>query len=154
MIRSRIVRTFVALLVGATGGTVVSSGVAFAAACPSGTGVTVVVNSSIRCDSSGSSPAASNFTRAGHSLNSARGFVCDIDGYPSSAPCRGTAPADHYWGLFWADGKGGGWNYASVGAYSLKVPSGGWVAFKFQNSSSKSYPGVRPYPAPPAPAPA
>lgn len=152
-VRGRIVRALAALIVGAAGGTVVSAGAAFAAACPSGTGVTVVVNSSVRCDANGGGAAASNFARAGHSLNSSRGFVCDIDGYPSSAPCRGTAPPDAYWGLFSANGTGGGWNYASQGAYSLSVPKGGWVAFKFQNSSSRSYPGMRPYTAPPAPAP-
>ncbi|MGB9011625.1 MAG: hypothetical protein WCB95_02030 [Aeromicrobium sp.] len=147
-VRSRIVRTLAALIVGAAGGTVVSAGAAHAAACPSGTGVTVVVNSSVRCDANGGGAAASNFARAGHSLNSSRGFVCDIDGYPSRAPCRGTAPPDAYWGLFSANGTGGGWNYASQGAYSLSVPKGGWVAFKFQNSSSRSYPGMRPYTAP------
>ena len=58
-----------------------------------------------------------------------------------------------YWALFWANGKGGGWTYASSGAGSLSVPAGGWVALKFQTSSSRSYPGVNPYTPPPVPKP-
>ncbi|MGA8987008.1 hypothetical protein, partial [Aeromicrobium sp.] len=144
-------------LVGATGGTVVSSGVAFAAACPSGTGVTVVVNSSVSCDGNGGGPASSNFAAGGHSLKYASrqpGFVCRVDGAPASDPCVNASPSDAYWALFWSDGKSGTWSYSSVGVGSLNVPTGGWVAFAFQSSNSRTYPGVRPYTAPSAPAPA
>lgn len=152
---SRLVRLLAALIIGAAGGTVAMVGPASAAACPAGTGVTVVVNSSVSCDRNGGGSAYSNFGDAGHSLSNYRGFVCSIDGYPDPAKaCHSYAPADAYWALFWANGKGGGWNYSNSGASSLSVPTGGWVAFKFQTSSSRSYPGVRPYTAPPAPAPA
>lgn len=156
MLRSRIARTLVALLVGAAGGTVVSSGVAFAAACSSGTGVTVVVNSSVSCDANGGGPASSNFAAAGHSLKYASrqpGFVCRVNGAPASDPCVNASPTDAYWALFWSDGKSGKWSYSNVGVGSLNVPTGGWVAFAFQSSNSRTYPGVTPYTAPPAPAP-
>lgn len=154
--RVRLVRALAALTLGATGGLVVSSGAAFAAACPAGTGVTVVVNSSVQCDANGGGSAASNFGDTGHSLTDARrqpGFVCRVDGAPASDPCVNASPPDAYWGLFWANGTGGGWNFASQGAYSLTVPKGGWVAFAFQNSNSRTSPGVTPYTAPPAPKP-
>lgn len=152
---SRLVRLLAALIIGAAGGTVAMIGPASAAACPAGTGVTVVVNSSVSCDRNGGGSASSNFGDAGYSLSNYRGFVCSINGYPDPAEaCHSYAPADAYWALFWANGKGGGWNYSNSGASSLSVPTGGWVAFKFQNSSSRSYPGVRPYTPPPAPAPA
>lgn len=153
---SRLARLLGALIIGATSGTALSVGSAYAAACPSGTGVTVVVNSSVRCDGNGGGSAASNFRDAGHSLTMATrqpGFVCRVDGYPSSDPCVNASPTDAYWALFWANGKGGGWVYSNSGVESLSVPQGGWVAFKFQTSNSRSYPGVSPYTAPPAPAP-
>lgn len=152
--RTLVARTVIALLLGAGGGVVASSSTAVAAAaCPAGTGVTVVVNSSVRCDGGGGGSAASNFGAAGHSLAYIRGFVCQIDGVPSGNPCRQTPPSDAYWGLFWANGTGGGWNYSAVGAGSLNVPAGGWVAFVFQSSNSRTYPSMTPYTAPPAPAP-
>lgn len=153
---SRLARLLAALIFGAAGGTVVMAGSAYAAACPYGTGVTVVVNSSVRCDSNGGGSAASNFRDAGHSLTMASrqpGFVCRVDGSPASDPCVNASPPNAYWALFWANGKGGGWVYASSGASGLSVPQGGWVAFKFQTSSSRSNPGVTPYTPPPAPKP-
>lgn len=150
----RIVRVLAALIFGAAGGTVVMTGTAYAAACPSGTGVTVVVNSAVSCDANGGGPASSNFSGGGHSLQMYRGFVCSIDNYPDPAKaCHSYAPANAYWGLFWANGKGGGWVYSSSGASSLNVPAGGWVAFKFQNSNSREAPTMRPYTPAPAPAP-
>lgn len=154
--RLRIIRALAALVIGAAGGTVLSTGAAFAAACPVGTGVTVVVNSSVSCDANGGSPASSNFAGAGQSLKYASrqpGFVCRVNGAPANDPCVNASPANAYWGLFWSDGKSGTWNYSSLGVGSLKVPKGGWVAFKFQSSNSRTNPGVRPYTAPPAPKP-
>ena len=60
---------------------------------------------------------------------------------PASDPCVNTPPADAYWGLWWSDGESGSWSYASVGAGSLTVPDGGYVAFAWQ-SGSQSAPGV------------
>ncbi len=127
------------------------AGAAYAAACPSGTGVTVVVNSSVRCDSNGGGSAASNFRDAGHSLTMASrqpGFVCRVDGSPASDPCVNASPSNAYWALFWANGKGGGWTYSSSGVGGLSVPTGGWVGFKFRSGGK---PGVTPYTPPPAP---
>ena len=58
-LRSRIGGAVAALVLGASGGVVVSAGPASAAACGAGTGVTVVVNSSVRCDPSAGGSAAS-----------------------------------------------------------------------------------------------
>ena len=150
----QLIRILVAVIVGAAGGTVVTTGAAYASACPAGTGVTVVVNSSVGCDRNGGGSAASNVSDAGHSVSNYRGFVCSVDGSPDPAKaCHSYAPANAYWGLFWSDGMSGKWSYASSGAYSLNVPAGGWVALKFQTSSSTSYPGITPYTARPAPGP-
>lgn len=150
----RIVRALTAVLIGAAGGMIAMPGPAQAAgACPAGTGVTVVVNSSVSCDHNGGGSVASNFHDAGHRLTTATrqpGFVCRVDGYPASDPCINTSPSNAYWALFWANGTGGGWTYASSGASGFSVPAGAWVAFKFQTSSSRSYPAIRPYTAPAA----
>lgn len=154
--RLRLARALAALIVGAAGGTVVTAGSAYAAACPAGTGVTVVVNSSVGCDANGGGSAASNFRDAGHTLTRASrqpGFVCRVDGYDPADPCVNASPANAYWALFWSDGKSGKWTFASSGVDGLSVPAGGWVALKFQRSTTTSYPGVTPYTAPPAPKP-
>lgn len=152
-LRSRIGGAVAALVLGASGGVVVSAGPASAAACGAGTGVTVVVNSSVRCDPSAGGSAASNFNDAGHSLTRTRkfpGFVCRVDGVPASDPCVTASPANAYWALFWADGKGGGWVYSDLGVDSLTVPTGGWVAWVFQSTKSTVYPSITPYTAPAA----
>lgn len=144
----------VAALLGVAAVAVSPAGPAAAAACASGSGVTVVVNSEVGCDTNGGGSAMSNFGDAGHSLQNYRGFVCRVDGLPaSSSVCNGYPPADAYWGLFWSDGKSGTWVYSSEGAATLDVPKGGWVAFVWQNSDTKRYPSMRPVSAAPAPAP-
>lgn len=144
----RLVTVLAALLIGSAAGGIVLTGPASAAgACPKGTGVTVVVGSSVSCDRNGGGDAASNFADAGHSLTYVQrqpGAVCKVDGAPASAGCVNMPPADAYWGLFWSDGKSGRWTYASQGVGSLSIPTGGWVAFVFQSSDSKKSPGVTP----------
>jgi hypothetical protein len=154
-VRSRLTHLLAAALLGAAAGTVALIGPAAAAACPKGSGVTVVVGSRVSCDADGGGPAAKNFTGTGHSLTYVQrqpGFVCKVDGAPDIS-CVNTPPADHYWGLFWSTGTSGSWTYASSGVGSLSVPSGGWVAFVLQTSSSRTYPGVKPIAAAPAPKP-
>jgi hypothetical protein len=148
----RVIGLLVAVLLGTATGGLVIAGPAAAAACSKGTGVTVVVGSSVGCDGNGGGNAASNFTGAGHSLTyvSNSTFVCKVDGGPSNATCTHTPPATAYWGLFWSNGTSGKWTYASSGVTSLTVPKGGWVAFVFQHSSSPAYPGVHPVAAAPA----
>ncbi|GAA3541929.1 hypothetical protein AFL01nite_25570 [Aeromicrobium flavum] len=151
--RLRLVRALAAVLLGTAAGVVGATAPAHAAACAAGTGVTVVVGSSVGCDADGGGRAADNFAAAGHSLkyaSRAPGFVCRVDGAPASDPCVDAAPADAYWGLFWADGKSGSWVYSSLGVTALKVPTGGAVAFVFQDSSSKRFPSVKPPVAVPA----
>ena len=123
-----------------------------AAACSGATGVTVVVDRGALgggidevCNASGGGKSATTlFTGAGFSLTYVQqtpGFVCRINGQPASDPCVKTPPTDAYWGLWWSDGTTGSWSYASVGAGSLTVPDGGYVAFAWQ-SGSRSAPGV------------
>ena len=146
---------------------VATSAPAAAAACTGATGVTVVVDHGSLgggveqvCNAGGGgNDAASLFTGAGFSLTYVQrqpGFVCRINGQPASDPCVSTPPSNAYWGLFWSDGRSGSWSYASLGAGSLTVPDGGYVAFAWQ-SGSQNAPNVAPAPhassPPPAPTP-
>jgi hypothetical protein len=126
-----------------------------AATCGSTHGVSVVVDfhqlgGGVQsfCDAGGSGEyAAQQFTDAGHTLtrvNGEPGFVCRVDGAPSSDPCQHTPPTDAYWSLWWSDGKSGTWKYAATGVDSLKVPAGGYVALSWQGQSSQAKPRVRP----------
>ena len=140
---------------------------ATAAACSGATGVTVVVDhgalgggvDQVCNPSAGGNTASSTFTGAGFALTYVQrqpGFVCRINGQPASDPCVNTPPTNAYWGLFWSDGKSGSWSYSSLGAGSLTVPNGGYVAFAWQ-SGSQNAPNVAPTPhastATPAPTP-
>ncbi len=121
----------------------------------SGGGVNVVVDfhelgggAQRACDPSGAGqPASSVFPDAGYPLTYAQnqpGFVCRVSGVPSSEPCVNTPPPDAYWGLYWSDGKSGTWQYSSSGVGALKVGDGGFVAFSWQGSTTKSPPGIAP----------
>jgi hypothetical protein len=129
-----------------------SSAPAAAAPCSGATGVTVVVDrgslgggiDQVCNGAGGGKTAAKLFTGSGYSLSYVQrqpGFVCRIDGVPASDPCVNTPPADAYWGLWWSTGTSGSWSYSSLGAGSLTVPDGGYVAFAWQ-SGSKTAPGV------------
>jgi len=150
-------RLLAAVLLGTVAGVVGVTAPAHAAACPPGTGVTVVVNGGVRCDADGGTGerASRNFADAGHTLSYASrsgGFVCRVDGAPADDPCTDASPADAYWALFWSDGTSGAWAYSSLGVGALRVPSGGAVAFVFQNSSTRRSPSVpAPVAAPPPP---
>jgi hypothetical protein len=153
----------VATLVAAAGLIGLSGAPASAALC-SGTGVNVVVDHhqlgggmQKACDpSGGNTPADQVFAAAGFTLTYAQqqpGFVCRVNGAPASDPCVHTSPANAYWGLYWSDGKSGKWVYATTGANGLQVPNGGFVAFSWQGSTSKTPPGVSPVNATPVPKP-
>jgi hypothetical protein len=135
---------------------------AHAAACPTGAGVTVVVDFNQlggevqeKCDGSGGGDsAASLFSSNGFPLTYAQrqpGFVCRVSGVPTSDPCVNTSPTNAYWVLYWSDGKSGTWSYSSLGAASLKVPNGGYVAFSWKQGSAAAPPSTSPTPHAPAP---
>jgi hypothetical protein len=151
-----VVRLTVAVLVAAAAG-VGAPGQAQAAACGTAHGVTVVVDFhqlgggvQTACDPGGGGHHTSTqLTDVGHVLTYAQrqpGFVCRVDGSPSSDPCINTSPADAYWSLWWSDGKSGTWSYASSGVASLKVPAGGYVALSWQKGNAQARPGVSPKP--------
>jgi hypothetical protein len=149
-----VVRLAVAVLVAAAVGLGVP-GPAQAATCATAHGVTVVVDFhqlgggvQTACDpGGGGSHASTQLTDVGHVLTYAQrqpGFVCRVDGSPSSDPCVNTSPADAYWSVWWSDGKSGQWSFSSQGVGSLTVPEGGYVALSWQGGSSKAAPRVAP----------
>ena len=128
---------------------------ASAAACSSADGVTVVVDFNelgggvpVVCDADGGGQKASTlFGDAGFALTYASrqpGFVCRVAGVPTSDPCVNTAPANAYWGLWWSDGKTGSWSYSTFGAGSLTIPTGGYVAFSWDQSEGSAAPSFTP----------
>lgn len=138
---------------------------AHAAECAGSGGVTVVVDFhqlgggvETGCDTAEGHTAAQNFTSTGFPLDYVQqtpGFVCRVSGKPASDPCVRTPPATAYWSLWWSDGRSGTWSYSTVGAGSLKVPEGGYVAFSWQGQAGRALPGVSPTPRrTPEPAPA
>jgi hypothetical protein len=159
----RIVARFVAAaLVASAAGLALPAPAAYAGACSTDSGVTVVVDFNQlgggvqqACVAGGGGDAASSlFPAAGFSLDYAQrqpGFVCRVEGVPQSDPCINTAPADAFWSLWWSDGSGS-WSYASVGAGSLNVPDGGFVAFSWDQSAGSESPSAgATTPAPPKP---
>ncbi len=157
------VRLAAACLLAAAAGVVPASS-ASAATCSSADGVSVVVDfhelgGGVRSEcvvNGGGDYASSLFKTAGFSLTPVQGqagFVCRVNGAPSNDPCNNTPPADAYWGLWWSDGTSGEWTYALRGVSSQRVPDGGYVAFSWNGSAARSYPGVSPTAHPAAPTP-
>lgn len=118
-----------------------------AAACEGPGGVVVLVDFAelggglqAGCAQAGTSAAAAMST-SGFALDYATrspGFVCRINGAPADDPCVQAAPADRYWSVWWADGRGGGWVYSSLGVGGLKVPDGGYVALAWHQGAGKA----------------
>ncbi|KQW53734.1 hypothetical protein ASC77_05600 [Nocardioides sp. Root1257] len=151
-----------AALVAAAVGLTLPAGPAAAATCSSGDGVSVVVDFhqlggglQTACVAGGGGDSATSlFSAAGFPLSYVQrqpGFVCQVSGQPASDPCVNTPPADAYWGLWWSDGTSGRWTYATTAAGSLHVPDGGYVAFSWNGSASRSAPGASPTAHPAAP---
>jgi hypothetical protein len=126
-----------------------------ASTCATAHGVTVVVDFhqlgggvQTACDGQGGGrTAATQLTDVGHVLTYAQrqpGFVCRVDGAPSSDPCVNTSPADAFWSLWWSDGTSDTWSYSSAGVGSLQVPDGGYVALSWQSGTGRAEPGVTP----------
>jgi hypothetical protein len=131
------------------------------AAYCSGSGVNVVVDYGSIKDgierSCGSGSSAQDvFRNAGIALTPDQQYssvVCKVEGLPTNANCAIMPPANAYWGLYWSDGTSGHWVYSTVSVDALKVPSGGFVAFAWQSSSSQRAPGATPLNAQPQPSP-
>ncbi len=137
-----------------------------AAGCSSASGVTVVVDfnelgggvASV-CDGAGGGKDASQlFPGVGLTLKYASrmpGFVCRVNGVPTSDPCVNTSPSNAFWGLWWSDGKTGKWSYSSLGTQSLTIPDGGYVAFSWDQSDDQAPPSFTPatHAAPASPTP-
>ncbi len=138
-------RLVVVLLVG-LGLPAVASAPAQAAACPRGTGVTVVVNSDVRClPGTTSGTARSAFEAAGHTLTPVQQpgfFVCRVNGFPDVS-CADTPPADAYW-AFWVSSGNGTWSYASIGVAGQRVKAGDWVGLAWSTGGGAARPGVTP----------
>ncbi|CAM3547268.1 hypothetical protein NOZE110980_03610 [Nocardioides zeicaulis] len=97
----------------------------------------------------GGESAAAVFASVGVDLTYAArqpGFVCRVEGVPTSDPCVNTSPTNAYWGLWWSDGSSGSWTYSSSGVGSLTVPAGGSVAWSWQQDrgGSPAAPAVAP----------
>lgn len=128
-------------------------------ACKDNTAVTVVVDFNglgggvdVDCVAGGQA-ATDQFRSAGHTVEmvtSQPGMVCRIDGAPTDQPsnCHNSPPTNAYWSLWWADGKGGDWVYSSLGATSLKVPTGAYVAFSWNTGGDEDEPSYDPVPLP------
>lgn len=122
--------------------------------CVRGSGVTVVTQglapATTRCTTHVAGIVArESFARAGHELRDAvrtPGFVCRVDGRPveEASDCQVTPPATAYWSLWWSSGDGR-WTYADVGAGSLTLPRGAWVAFSWHSGTAPAAPpSIRP----------
>jgi hypothetical protein len=155
--------TAAVLLLGAAAAVAVPGAPAQASPCPGSAGVTVVVESNVlgagstqACVTDGAGRTADRLLKdAGHTLTYVQrfpGFVCRIDGLPADDPCVNTPPADAYWGLWWSDGTTGKWTYSSLGAGSLSIPAGGYLALVWDGSSGDvrpdADPAVHPTPTP------
>lgn len=129
-----------------------------AAACSGTNGVTVVVDFGslgggvqTRCASSDPASGLAALQAAGFSITPVQrfpGFVCRIDGKPSSDPCVNTPPDTAYWS-YWYAKRGGSWTYSGEGP-STRDPAPGTVEGWAFGSGGK--PGIAP-PAAPAPPP-
>ncbi|WP_134738453.1 hypothetical protein [Nocardioides sp. 503] len=137
-----------------------------ATGCSSGSGVSVVVDFAglggggvqSACVGGSGGDARELFGAAGFALTDVAttpGFVCRVSGVPQRS-CADTPPASSYWGLWWSDGRGGGWVYASEGVDSLTVPAGGYVAFAWDAVDGSPQPRFDPakHAAAPSPSPA
>lgn len=130
---------------------------ASAAACSSGSGVTVVIDngSSISTRCAGGDPSSAiDALKAVAAVVSPQRFpgsvVCRIDGFPSktSDPCMVMPPETAYWAFFHAP-AGGTWIYSSSGVASYNPAPGSVIGFRFGSGQA---PRVAP-PAAPAPKP-
>ncbi|MGL5818210.1 MAG: hypothetical protein ACRCZD_06355 [Phycicoccus sp.] len=122
---------------------------AAAAACSGSSGVTVVVDTGsgvvTGCAPGDPSSGLAALSAAGFSVTQVRGqpgFVCRIDGVPSSQTCTRTPPATAYWS-YWHAPRGGSWSYSQFGASAYNPAPGSVEGWRFGS-------GQQPRTAPPA----
>ncbi|MGL5818631.1 MAG: hypothetical protein ACRCYR_13780 [Phycicoccus sp.] len=147
-VRSRVLSTVAAVLLTAVGA-LAGAPSAAAAACSGSSGVTVVVDTGsgvvTRCAPGDPSSGIAALTAAGFSVSQVRGqpgFVCTIDGSPSSQTCTRTPPATAYWS-YWHASRGGSWSYSQLGASAYDPRPGTVEGWRFGS-------GQQPRIAPPA----
>ena len=155
------------LVIGAalTGWTVDDAGAWSDGACPTSSGVTVVIDFQelgggvhVRCAPGAVSSGLDALRQAGIDHQTAvrfPGFVCKIAGRPANDPCVNTSPAGAYWS-YWLAPRGGQWCYSNWGAGNRTPPQGtveGW-SFSLDRTGSTSPPprAQAPGPVPGAPA--
>lgn len=109
-----------------------------AAACPSSSGVTVVVDfggwRKIGCAAGDPKTGLAALTAAGFTKVMVARFpamVCRINGVPKASidPCVVTSPPTRYWS-YWHAARGGTWTYSSAGAATFNPKPGtveGWA---------------------------
>jgi hypothetical protein len=131
-------------------------------ACPTSSGVTVVVDFSalgggvaVRCAPGEPASGFAALTGAGFSIEQVRnvpGFLCRIDGLPGPEreSCMNTPPATAHWS-YWTAPRGGSWSYVSSGAGTRTPPPGSVEGWAFVDGAGGAQPPSVPPPAPPAP---
>ncbi len=96
----------------------------------------------------GGRPAAEVTDAAGFDLTWVQrypgAFVCRVEDRPADLDCAVTPPQDRFWGLFTADPAGEAWQFSTQGAASLRVPDGGAIGWRFQDSGRRVPPDPDP----------
>ena len=124
-------------------------------ACPTASGVTVVVDGSaaggsvvVGCATGSPGSGFDALRGAGFSVDvvqSQPGFVCRIDGLPEDESCVDTPPASAYWS-YWHATRGGDWEESTLGAGSHVPPPGSVEGWSYGGAGGASPPAIAPPP--------
>ncbi|MFI8420415.1 flagellar hook-length control protein FliK [Streptomyces sp. NPDC085479] len=114
-----------------------------AGACPTATGVTVVVDfqelgggTVVRCAPGDQATGLAALKNAGFDIAGTQrwgeAFICRIEGKPTAATesCVNTPPASAYWS-YWHAPNGGNWTYSTSGASGRKPAQGSFEGWSF-----------------------
>lgn len=134
-------------------------------ACPTSTGVTVIVDFTAfdagvvtRCVPGSPASGLDALAEAGFAIEQVAtipGFVCRIDQRPGPAAesCATTPPVNTYWS-YWSAQRGGAWAYSPGGAAGSRPAQGSVEGWSFALGGSATPPSVAPPPlAAPTPPP-
>lgn len=131
-------------------------------ACPTTSGVTIVVDFTAfgagvvtRCAAGSPRTGFDVLTDAGFTVEQVQtmaGFVCRIDGRPGAGAesCVTTPPANASWS-YWHAERGGSWTYNPVGAGGSRPAAGSVEGWAFMTGGPATPPGIAPPPPPAAP---